>query len=214
MANQLLLLFEANLHPNHTFSRISSAIFILDSLIQGMGLLVTDVHESAVSIFPPLEIPVASPRALMSSVAPGATVIPSEVSYFFDDKPPDAPIASKVGHGFEYDPTLTWEKLMDLRPLHRMREGEPTWKESHHSLFDEAQLAPTVDMNWAQRWAHWPETDSKAEIQKEEIRRLCWSAMILASLFREFAPYMNQITWDLHITKQENVRRCSCHINY
>lgn len=172
-----------------------------------MGLLMTDIHERNVSIFPPFEIPVALPKPPAAFISPAETVLPNQVPYFFDEYNPNNPSASinpPIGQGYEDDAPLTWAALLDLHPLHRIEDKESI-EVSLASIRDQVNVSIDTDGKWAQRWAHWPETNNRAEIQKEEIRRLCWSSMILASLFREFAPYVGQISWDLHITKQENV---------
>jgi hypothetical protein len=172
-----------------------------------MGLLMTDIHEPDVSIFPAFEIPVALPKPLVAFITPTETVFPNRPAYFFDEdnrNTPSASINSTTGQGFEDDSTLTWETLLDLHPLHQISK-EKTRNGSIGTVYDNPKVLYDIDAKWAQRWAHWPATDNRADIQKEETRRLCWSSMILATLFREFAPHIGHVSWNLHITKQENV---------
>ncbi|KAF9519726.1 hypothetical protein BS47DRAFT_1083994 [Hydnum rufescens UP504] len=53
----VLVVFEASCHPVHFESRVQSALFLLDSLISGLGLLHLDKEEYNVTTFSPNTVP-------------------------------------------------------------------------------------------------------------------------------------------------------------
>jgi len=53
----LLVIFEGSCHPAHSESRMQSALFLLDSLILGLGLLDLDKEEYNVTTFSPNSVP-------------------------------------------------------------------------------------------------------------------------------------------------------------
>lgn len=140
-------------------------MFLLDSLIKALGLLIIDVHEPTVSIFPANEIPAASlqPEGLLEPVS------------FY-------------------------------RPLNNSENNN--LKPDNFPLDLPRPSVPVMENGWdlMLKQPGWPDIHNKAEVEKEEIRRLCWNALVIASIFREHTAYLQQSAWDLHILKQENVR--------
>lgn len=74
------------------------------------------------------------------------------------------------------------------------------------SGFDKGEMALAAAWRRKAVVIDWPDQRDFGEIQKEESRRLCWASMILASGLGEFTPHLVHQSWDLYITRQENVR--------
>lgn len=53
---------------------------------------------------------------------------------------------------------------------------------------------------------HWPTEWTIADIQKEEARRLVWTALSLCAVLSDYTPLFEYSPLDLFIMKQENVR--------
>jgi hypothetical protein len=217
---QFLVLFEASAHPNHTSARTSSAIFQLDSLIQGLSLTNIDVHELDSNRFLPNEIPSSSSTdQVFISPAPRRPSGPDEFSFVEDQEPEYSTCSCGTYINIPHknaDSNGAW--LASHGPI-SIVDGTsgPAYKEFvMHAGLNAAFLKPSdpnaTVMNEpisAKRpgfYIDWPDQNNPAEIQKEESRRLCWSAMVLVSALGEYTPHLAHYAYDLYITRQENVR--------
>ncbi|CAG8745248.1 12475_t:CDS:2, partial [Acaulospora colombiana] len=72
-------------HPLHSSARASSAVYLLDSIIQALGLSAIDAHDPTVSMFPADEIPITSTASM--------------TSLFGEDIPPMNRMAACPWHG-------------------------------------------------------------------------------------------------------------------
>jgi hypothetical protein len=231
---QLLVLFESSCHPEQASYRTSSAIALLDSLIQALGLLIVDVHEPTVSIFPADEIPVASNNNPALTISPAQIIFPSpnpgaDTGLGFEDSAAQVttcacswttPDVSDFPEASTYDNpdrfNTNTEDLLNTNPSNDFERHRTTHQRIIHQRITHQGLyktRPSFDAGWdlssqklldESERQDWPDND-EAEIQKEECRRLCWSSMLLITVLREYTPNLDSSTFDLHITKQENV---------
>lgn len=198
----------------------------MDSMIQALGLLILDVHEPTVSIFSVDEIPVTSTNVLNLTLQPGGTLFSGAgqtQSPKYTSTHPETP--SEVDHPpFSKTPAITWnqdEEFEDslLRPLPSLQSLDglkvrnklrKTWLGLLPDEFDRAQDQTAQgngdgDEDMLLKQPPWPDSENKAEVQKEELRRLCWSALTITTNLTKFTPYLEQCVWNLQIMKQENV---------
>ncbi|CDO76931.1 hypothetical protein BN946_scf185006.g13 [Trametes cinnabarina] len=166
---QILAVFEIHAHPRLNSHRTSEAMAMLDSLIHCLSLTTLDVDDPRASVFMPHAVPVvhsdamtiASGYALSSAgappySAPTAHITSGPASSALTNRgiavPPGAP-----------PPSQKWQCGCQAYSL-------------HHQWPSTQDLAP--------QWAHmpmWPKNVSEGEMQKEECRRLVWSAVMLTA---------------------------------
>lgn len=174
---QLLTIFEGSPHPYHTPERTMSALSLLDSLIYSLGLLLIDVHEPTVSIFPADEVPTV---ALMTAFPAAGAPFPPQL--------------------LQNDHFSEFHSILD----------SPYREEAHQQESDEDSDDWAIGRSWRMMFKppNWPDiqTQGKGEIEKEEVRRLCWNALSVATIFREHMVHFQRCSWNFHILKQENVR--------
>lgn len=172
---QFLTIFEGSPHPDHTPERTTSALSLLDSLIYSLGLLLIDVHEPTVSIFPADELPVV---ALATAFSHAGTSFPPQ---------------SSQHNGFHTVSNSAYGN--EAHPQTNELEEDTEW---------------AVGRSWRLMFKppNWPDiqTQGIAEVEKEEVRRLCWNALSVATIFREHMMHFYRSPWNLHILKRENVR--------
>jgi hypothetical protein len=215
---QFLVLFEASAHPNQTSARVSSAIFLLDSLIQGLSLTNIDAYELDSNRFPPNDIPSCSCTDQVF-ISPAPRTEPKEF-LSVGDLGLESSICScsthiNIPHKNAHS---NGARLTSQGPISIVDGAlESTYKGSamHAGLIfkpNDPNPALINEPIFANFWKRpdfsvtWPDQTNFAEIQKEESRRLCWSTMVLISFLREYTPHLGHYAWDLYITRQENVR--------
>jgi hypothetical protein len=190
---QFLTLFESSTHPLHSSARASSAVYLLDSLIQALGLTVIDAHDPTVSMFPADEIPETSGTFT--------------TTLFGENPTPVNTMAGCPWHGTDPCPSTCSHSPVSS-------EYSPLSTHSQSGRFENVDIAKKVEaasykMTNLQENAfgkiEWPVDE--VEIQREETRRLCWSSMLLVHMLKEYTPHLMGMGWELHVSKQENVRR-------
>ncbi|KIM31558.1 hypothetical protein M408DRAFT_21577 [Serendipita vermifera MAFF 305830] len=179
-----LAVFECALNPTYSESRMHSSIFLLDSLIRALSLTQIDHGEPGVAYFTASDIPQFDLQKLCLSYN-----TESRRNQCNCKKIPILPGigASSQSGSFGY-PIGHLELILE-------RDYFTVTPDNEYILEGTAKLK-----------ADWPELDNVAEIEKEEVRRLCWSSIMLVSIIKEFTPLdLVMPTLDLSFTKPENL---------
>ncbi|EJF57907.1 hypothetical protein DICSQDRAFT_157117 [Dichomitus squalens LYAD-421 SS1] len=167
----LFAMFELQGHPANTAARGRSAFDMLDSLIRSLSLTILDVMDPRTSVFLPGQVPVVVSTSDLpnSFTAPPATFehgIPTstpralhEVTSDYSPLPPQTPMANEAQRGCGC---------------------------SSYSLGTTWPISATLTPAWT-CMPMWPESAGEGEMQKEECRRLVWSAITLAITYSSHA---------------------------
>lgn len=194
-------MFEATSHPTHSPTRISSSISLLDSIIQALSLTTIDANEPGAMTFLMDDIARISTTAngikaatlghQNSRATPFPTGVKTSQSQCTCGNVPAGLLVSRDGS--LPNPAISTGKMQRF-----IDATMPTTSSSQSSFVLEG--ASRIETEW-------PDPTNIAEIQKEESRRLCWSAMMLVTALREYTPLkFEPSTWDLYVTRPENVR--------
>ncbi|PVF96723.1 hypothetical protein CPB86DRAFT_786652 [Serendipita vermifera] len=184
----ILTIFESSAHPLFSPARASSAVYFLDSLIQAMNLVTLDAHDPMVPRFPADELPIVSE---------------DPITLFNQDVSPTGVVPACPWHGLEGCPTSCLDSSVLLENLSQSVQSQS----DEAQVFDELRQLeatsygtnPLRDNVWPT--FQWP--DDELEVQREEIRRLCWSSMLLVHILKEYTPHLAGMNWDLYLSKQE-----------
>ncbi|CAG8648862.1 3167_t:CDS:2, partial [Acaulospora colombiana] len=170
------------------FVRDKVSIYLLDSLIQAMNLTTLDAHDPMVPLFPADELPITStdPLAFLNQNASQAAII-----------------SACPWHGLDGCPASCLNTPALLEKLSQEMQSQ----EDEAQFLDDLKQLEAHGANHLQNntWLTFQWPDDGLEVQREEIRRLCWSSMLLAHMLKEYTPHLEEMDWDLYLSKQETL---------
>ncbi|KAI9066862.1 hypothetical protein FKP32DRAFT_1673551 [Trametes sanguinea] len=165
----ILAVFEIHAHPKLSGPRTKEAMAMLDSLIRCLSLTTLDVDDPRASVFMPHAVPIVPSDTIAHAAGydprtRGALPYPPPAGYVPSPAPSAVATAGAAGPTQGVPP-----------PAQKWHCGCQAYSLQYH-------WPSTQDL--APQWAHmpmWPKNVSEGEMQKEECRRLVWSALMLTA---------------------------------
>ncbi|KAL7277416.1 hypothetical protein ACG7TL_009278 [Trametes sanguinea] len=165
----ILAVFEIHAHPKLSGPRTKEAMAMLDSLIRCLSLTTLDVDDPRASVFMPHSVPIvqSDPMAIATGYDPhmrGTLPYPPAAGYVPSPAPSALVTTGAAG------------------PTPGAPPAAQKWHCGCQAYSLQYHWPSTQDL--APQWAHmpmWPKNVSEGEMQKEECRRLVWSAVMLTA---------------------------------
>ena len=209
---QLLVYFEVQSHPNHSYERGRSSLLLLDSLIRLFSLTTLDadlkvardsLYTSTAVPPPPVSIPSNAFNAIPSFTgpaqpgffhSPGANLFSAGTSFTATSsccqRPSEPIVPDNIALGLSttpYSPSTTCncQALTLVHHCPSIRDIAPAW-------------AGTLI---------WPDHVSEAEFRKEECRRVVWASVMVTASMNSYTAVLEDIENNaLWIKDPSNVR--------
>ena len=180
----MLTFFEVCAHPRHQMTRIYSSLNNLDSILRLLAMTYLDADNPTASTFVRNAVPVVESSAEQSFSVPQCHPSPMPISTPTQQYLQQQPfIANTAVRGS----SCLCDELSLGRQWPEAQTQVPLW-----------QATPMWNPNW-----------TEGEIQKEECRRLCWTALMLVSGQTSFAEALDWGRLDLFMVEPSNVSATS-----
>ncbi|KAG9033439.1 hypothetical protein FRB95_014805 [Tulasnella sp. JGI-2019a] len=203
----ILVLYEICSHPDCSMYRMQSAITLLDNVIRALGLTSLDATDPRVPTFASNEVP-----ALGRPTPNGAREQALQLDYsssmdFLSTSPPTTLRVAPVKHQVGVLPTFFNCRRSSVDQTH-IRSDHDSGKASTCPC-EALSLAGSPDMlRSTPTWTpmpRWALNATTSEVQREEGRRLVWSALVMLGPDAAARQASGMPQLDLHISKPENL---------